>query len=85
MKVVGQIDGILANTLPLYAGLSKYAQDKCKTSLDTLNNIYNTSETKVLKVTKNQKGLKNQVIALCSESADDLLDLVEDSLTMKIG
>lgn len=82
MQVVSQIDEKLAQVVPLYSEASNFAQNQYKKTLEALNNIYTTSEARVIKVQKTTKGLKNQAFELCSQSADDLLDYVEDKLTI---
>lgn len=84
MQVVTEIDQLLGNTLPFYAGASNYAKSQYKNTVSTLNNIYTTSEGRVEKAKKATKGLKNQAVLICTQSADELLDYVEDKLTMKI-
>lgn len=82
MKVVSQIDQSLAHFIPFYSQASNYAQNRYQTTVATLNNIYTTSEARVKNVQKTTKGLKNQALLLCSQSADDLLDYIEEKLTI---
>lgn len=70
MQVVTEIDQLLANTLPFYAGASGYAKSQYKNTVSTLNNIYTTSEGRVEKAKKATKGLKNQALLICTQSAD---------------
>jgi hypothetical protein len=76
MQLASQIDKTLAKKLPLYGNASKYAQNQYKRTLQTLSNIYATSDAQVKKVKKTTKGFKNQAFLLCSQSADDLLEFV---------
>lgn len=59
--------------------------NKYKQTLDSLNTIYTSSQEKVEKVKKTTKGYKNQAIFICNQSADDLLDYLEDKLTVDVG
>lgn len=83
MQVVAQIDQQLTNYLPYYPQVLTFAQQQLHSTLDTLNNIYTTSEARVNSVKKSTQGLKNRAVELCSRSADDLLDYVEEKLTME--
>lgn len=83
MEVVSQIDERLAQIVPLYSEASIFAQAQYHKTLSTLNNIYTTSEARVRTVTNATKGFKNQAMVLCSQSADDLLDYIEDKLTIE--
>jgi hypothetical protein len=82
MQVITQIDHRLSSCIPLYSDASTYAQKQYQKTLTTLNNIYTTSEARVKTVKKTTKGLKNQAFQLCSQSADDLLEFIEDKLTI---
>lgn len=83
MQVVAQIDQNLTTYLPYYPQVITFAQDQLHNTLQTLNNFYTTSEARVNSVRKSTRGLTNRATELCSHSADDLLDYVEEKLTME--
>jgi hypothetical protein len=82
MEVITQIDQRLASCIPLYSDASAFAQTQYQKTLSSLNNVYTTSEARVNSVRKATKGFKRQALQLCSQSADDLLDYLEDKLTI---
>lgn len=82
MEVVTQIDQRLASCIPLYSDASAFAQSQYQKTLSTLNNVYTTSEARVNSARKTAKGFQKQALQLCSQSADDLLDYLEDKLTI---
>ena len=85
MQVVAELNQSLLETVPLYGQAYNYAQLQYNQSLETLNKIIAASTDRVSKARKTSNNIASQAVTLLSQSAEELLELIEDRLKMEIG
>lgn len=80
MQLVQDINRKCEETLPLYSNLSNFTVQQYKRTVGTLDHLYQESKNTVIKAEKTTIQLRNDIIWMLSQAANDLLDLTEKKL-----
>jgi len=83
MQYLQQVDQKATETLPYYSDISKIAVQKYQETLTCLDQVYSNSNKKVNHIKKTSSQVRNDVVWVLNQTADDVLDLIETRLSIE--